>query len=492
MKYQRDMYKWLIICCMLLIPFVVVRSQEMQISSPVKMTSKLADFEILGKNQSGLYVHYYSNSKSEIELFNNQLRPVIKKEVALKDKNARLESILLREKGGVVFYSHNVYGKQYLKARWLTDYLETSSKVVVLDSMDKSKNYGFDPFYIKQSVNLQYFVVFSIFEERNKLAVKYQILNSELEQIDNGTFENLQKDVVLKSFKINNNGIIYAVMARQMRNSSLGDYLYDDIYTFIYDPHTKKGTQQKSKNEGFRFKNIVTEIDNKTDRAYTVANYRSQENTDDLGMVMMSTESNSSENFQYRYPYTRDAMATLHSYEAKDWKDQAMIIRPKRIIPQSDGGCLVISEGQYQYTRVVRSNPYAYPSMYGDVYTRVYDQNHYFDISTVSIDGKGNINWNIVMPKMQMTEGDGGMYSSFIMYESNNLLKFLFNEDIYSNGNFVEYNLNPAGVTKRVSVLNTEKDALILIPQKGMQISETEIVIPSEQKRNLQLVLFKY
>jgi len=78
------------------------------------------------------------------------------------------------------------------------------------------------------------------------------------------------------------------------------------------------------------------------------------------------------------------------------------------------------------------------------------------------------------------------------MYEANNVLKFLFNEDIYNNGNFIEYNINPLGNQKRISLFNSDKENLTLIPQKGKQISGNMVLIPSEQKRNLQFVLFKY
>ena len=136
---------------------------------------------------------------------------------------------------------------------------------------------------------------------------------------------------------------------------------------------------------------------------------------------------------------------------------------------------------------------YSYPYMTNNNFSsRVYSEDNYFDITAVSMDHQGNVNWNIVLPKKQITEGDGGLYSSFFLFESNHLLKFLFNEDIYTSGNFVEYNVNPAGRSKRISILNSEKEQFIPIPQRGVQISGTEIIIPSEQKRSLQLLLLKY
>ena len=96
------------------------------------------------------------------------------------------------------------------------------------------------------------------------------------------------------------------------------------------------------------------------------------------------------------------------------------------------------------------------------------------------------------MPKSQVSENDDGYYSSFAFFEANNVLKFLYNEDFYSNGNFVEYNVNPNGLTKRQSMMNSEKQNLVMVPLKAKQLDGHSIIIPSEQKRSIQFVLFQY
>ena len=96
------------------------------------------------------------------------------------------------------------------------------------------------------------------------------------------------------------------------------------------------------------------------------------------------------------------------------------------------------------------------------------------------------------MPKSQVSENDDGYYSSFAFLEANNVLKFLYNEDFYNIGNFVEYNVNPNGLIKRQSVMNSEKQNLVMLPLKGKQLDGRTIVIPSEQKRTLQFVLYLF
>lgn len=471
------------------------KAQELTLSPAIKVSPKLNDFEILGKNSNGIFVKYFGANKNEIEVFSNNLRPMIRREIDLKDRNTRIESIFLREQGGVVFYSRNEQTTQYLEAKRFSGNLQLSHESIVLDSIVKKKSSGFEPYYVKQSPDRKYFATFSIYESQNNFSVRYSIFDSMLEFVDGGIFENAQENIVLKSFKISDQGVVYAVMARLSKKKEMQDYSADEIYTYLYDSQSKKGVQQVSDSSPYAFKNFVTEIDAKTGRAFVAVNYINTQNKEDLGLLVMSSDSHQRDEKTYKHSFTKEAMMGLHSFSVKNWVDQALIIRPRKIIPQSGGGCLVISESQYRTTRVVRDMPsmHAYPYMYGNSYsTRVFDQNNYFDISTVSIDYDGQVNWTAVMPKKQITEGDGGLYSSFLLFQSNTLLKFLFNEDIYSSGNFVEYNLNPAGFSKRVSVLNSEQGQFAPIPQRGMQISPNELLIPSEQKKNLKFILIKY
>ena len=180
----------------------------------------------------------------------------------------------------------------------------------------------------------------------------------------------------------------------------------------------------------------------------------------------------------------------------KTWQDKASLVKPKRIVPRSDGGFILITEGEYKFTKAERINttnnsiyynstPYA-PSV------RYIEQNQYYDIGVFSVNTDGTIDWQATMPKAQVSENDEGYYSSFAFLEANNVLKFLYNEDFYNIGNFVEYNVNPNGLTKRLSVMNSEKQNLVLVPLKAKQLDGNSIVIPSEQKRNLQFVLFQY
>jgi hypothetical protein len=491
-SYFVCMHRWLLILFFFALLPATVQGQRLVKSFPVKLSSKLSDYEIIGKNSKGIYVHYFGNNEHQVEVFNEGLRSMQRKAIQLRDKNTKLEEIVMIHDGLLAFYSHIEGTQQYLKVRFLNDYLETSYSYLVLDSMPKFTYQGFEPYYIKQSQDLSKIASFSIFDDKGVFSVRFKLYNDSLMLLDQGVFEIERRDMVLKSFKVNNNGVIYAVMSRIGKGTDVHDYAYDEIYTFTFNPESKKIIRQDISSEGgFRFKQIITEISNTTNRGYVVACYKNRNEAYDLGLLVIGSEFAGKPGFLETYPFTKEQMAQMHSYEFKDWVDQAVIILPKRILPRSDGGCIIVNEGQYQYTRVIRTPP-TNVYFYGESFTRMYDQNHYFDILNYSIHPNGSMDWRVVLPKVQVTEGDGGLFSSFLMLETNNLLKFLFNEDVYNNGNFIEYNLNANGASKRVSLFNSDKDGITLIPQKGKQISGNQLLIPSEQKRNLQLVLFNY
>lgn len=469
--------------------FIQANGQELIKSFPVKLSNKYYDYEIVGKNNLGIIIHHYNSNDHMLELLNENLRSVMKKEINLRDKTVKLEDLVAVNGGVFAFYSQLLNGKQYLKARLVNEYLETSYSAISLDSLVQSSFDGFDPFYIKSSPDNRTISTFSIYDEKGFFAIKYKVFNDTLKLINSGNFELQGRDFVLKSFKINNKGKILAVVAHIAKSPDVFDYEYDAMYVFVYDPITGITTKSEIAEENVMYKQVITELSSKNEFCNIAACYKTKTNgKDEVGILSAKVEKDLTVS---KIPFTKEQIAQIHNYDFKDWIQQASIIKPKKILPRSDGGCVVIMEGQYQYTRVVRTVP-TNVYYYGDSYMRLYDQNHYFDILTYSLGPDGNLNWQSVSPKVQVTEGDGGLYSSYIMYEANNVVKFLFNEDIYNNGNFIEYNLNPIGNQKRISIFNSDKENLTLIPQKGKQISGNMVLIPSEQKRNLQFVLLKY
>jgi hypothetical protein len=484
-----------IILILLLIFFVEKISAQEYISSfPSKTINKYDDYEILGANINGIWVHYSKNEDHYIELYNNNLRILQKKPLLMMDKKSFIDYLVVRDYGMYAFYSQMSNGYQYIKATFVDLNINMSNSPVTLDSIAKSGLSGFEPYFLKSAMDNSHYCVFSVQEENNSFIVPFHLFDKDLNSIVKDKFIIDQKgEYVLKSFRISNKGLITAVIIK--KNTFRIDESFDinEIIILTYDSKTTTSKTYTVKQAKHEYKNIVTDISNTNDIFYLSTVKRSENDDTDISLFNYAIDLNSGNVlFEKEIPFEKESIEKTNSFEFKSWEEKASIIKPKKIIPLKDKGMMLITESEYTYSRVVRTSSYPSPYYVNDPNVLVYDQNHYFDITAYNISADSTKYWSTIMPKVQVTEGDNGAFSSFSVFESNNLLKFLYNDDIYNNGNFIEYNLNGNGTSLRKSLFSNEKMEVLPVPQKAKQIEGNCIIIPSQKKAGLQLIKIKY
>lgn len=95
--------------------------------------------------------------------------------------------------------------------------------------------------------------------------------------------------------------------------------------------------------------------------------------------------------------------------------------------------------------------------------------------------------WSSVMRKKQASEDDNGVYSSFLIVNEKDKLRFIYLDDISSSGVLNEYTLTSVGKSNRQTILNQEEKDMMLLPKMGKQVSPNEVIIPSYKNGALQL-----
>jgi hypothetical protein len=300
-------------------------------------------------------------------------------------------------------------------------------------------------------------------------------------------------ETTVKSIKINNTGNVVCVFGHKTRWPN-DEYEFERFTVMLYDRESKSIKENVISRPDLLFKNLITEVSTDREVIYLTSCYKNSHERDDVGFYIQAIDLRTNiVVIDQKIQLTEKDVIQSKTYDFKNWQDKASIMKPKRLVPRSDGGFILISEGEFKFTKVDKVQPMTYTYSYvPDPSVHYTDQNHFYDIYIYSINKLGEVEWKSDMPKSQISENDDGYYSSFAYLEANNVLKFFYNEDILSTGNFVEYNVNPLGKTKRVSVINSEKENVVLIPQKSKQVDGHSIIIPSEQKRVLQLVKFSY
>ncbi len=493
--FHTMMHKCVAVCCLF---FIISCSYAQTIvkSYPDKVASRFSDYEIIGKNNMGVIVHYFGNNESELVTYDDKLRIANRRELPFKGKGITLESFVLLQDKILVFYTSNSSDYQYFNLNIIDDKLNIAPTSLVIDSMPQANIGNGKAFYVKTSPDKSKLLTFSIVKTKTNYFVKFSVFSDSIKRISRNVFTMTNvNDVALRSIKVNNEGNVLAVVGDE-NGYATNDYNYDKYTIFTYNKSTNTIGELPLQQPDYIFKNLISEVSNKRDILYLVASYKSTKNKNDIGLYYQIIDFRTNNILLSKpVPFTPEILQKSQTSEFKTWQDKATLIKPKRIIPRSDGGLILITEGEYKVTRTERMpvNNYGYynsgpymPSV------RYVDQNHYYDINVFSINTDGTLDWQTDMPKAQVSENDDGYYSSFAFFEANNVLKFLFNEDFYNNGNFVEYNVNPNGLAKRQSVMNSEKQDLVMVPLKAKQLDGNTIIFPSEQKRTLQFVLFQY
>jgi hypothetical protein len=490
---QRHLLKMLMLLFFLFIQKIAL-SQDLQTSLPSKSLGKYDDYEIVGSNDNGIWLHYSKNEDHLIELYNDNLRLIQKKSLLITDKKTYIDYFTPNEYGLNVFCTQLVNGKQYFKVKSLDNSLNFNGGEMVLDSINRTGLLDFEPYFLKTSNNNKYFVIFRVNEDNSSFYINFHVFDNNFNSISKSKFTIEESgNFVLKSFKISDQGVLAAVVAKEDDYKLNDAYNLDFLHILIYDSKSSFNKSFTINEEKYNYKSIVTEISNESNILYYASCYQKERDNFDLGLHCLSIDLVTGKKLiDKNLPFTKEMIEKTNSYDFKSWDEKAAIVRPRKIIPLSNRGMMLITEGEYTYTRVVRTNPY--PSSYymNDPTTHIYDQNHYFDIFAFTVMGDNAVQWHTVLPKTQISEGDNGMFSSFTLFEAKNLVKFIFNDDIYNNGNLVEFDLNPNGDILKKSLFSSEKLDLTPVPKKAKQLQENVILIPSERKTGLQLIKIKY
>lgn len=110
------------------------------------------------------------------------------------------------------------------------------------------------------------------------------------------------------------------------------------------------------------------------------------------------------------------------------------------------------------------------------------------DVVIISLDQNHNPEWHKVFYKRQFSQNDDAIFSSFYSFLTPSRLRLIYNDEIKSNNTVSEYVLDPLGNYKRTSVLSTEYQNLKLRFREAIQISSTELLVPSQKNYDLSLV----
>ena len=190
------------------------------------------------------------------------------------------------------------------------------------------------------------------------------------------------------------------------------------------------------------------------------------------------------------YAFTDNTINDLYGKDAKD-KNTIDNFIIADVVWRADGGALLIMEMSYDFYR--RPNYIANPYPGTDPFrSRAWTNHLNEDMLLYSISPKAEPEWTKVIYKRQKSQDDQGIYSSFFTFKTPSRLRLIFNDEIKTSNTVSEYIFDSTGRVKRNSLLNTEYQNLKLRIKDALQISSTELLVPSQRSGFLSLVKIDY
>lgn len=157
--------------------------------------------------------------------------------------------------------------------------------------------------------------------------------------------------------------------------------------------------------------------------------------------------------------------------------------RVRQLIVRNDGGFVMIAEDFFITTRNSYNQGFGYYSWYYPTMSASVREYNFGDILAISCNGEGQPEWAEFIRKLQYSQEDGGLFSSYALINTGGALGFLFNDFNTSRSKIQLASLDANGKISVNSLTGYNNEDPDWLPKSGKQVSAKEFVVPC-LKRN--------
>lgn len=463
-------------------------AQKAQISNGVKLNNKVPNFRVLGKLGDKYVVERYGNNTHILDVYNTFMKSQMSRQISL-DKNEFIEKIWIQPKAGWIIRVKNEKTKNYILTSKMNDKLAIAQKYQVLDSIVERKDLLESNLRTKLSLNESKILIYTPIFSQGEIDYFYtkvydlnmKLVNQKL--IKEPTLLN-QKfvDVIL----LNDGSYIFITK----QENGKGLYYFNYIQK---DGSIKKYQYTPIKNV---FKKLEFEIDNENN-ALMIAGFfsrKSESRKEKYGASEFFISKLNLNDFSNVYteivPITPEFYFNLTSKESSLDPPQLFTFYVHSIIPQIDGGAIVFTESYFKTEESSLNNNYVSISGITSYnYSTVYNFN---DIIAYHIDSTGHCYQQQIIRKKQISRNDGGSFSSFYVFNSQDKLQTLFLDEIDRYTHLSAAPIENKRSSESKTILNIGNKNVFPIIKMSKHSAPNELLIPSYNRNKMQLIKMTY
>lgn len=448
--------------------------------------------KVIGQNERGFFVlrsaTAFNNKQDQLRLRDNKveisfvgknLAPIWNYSLTTFSNEIEIQDISFVNDSLYVFFAsvnkeankNELYAQKINLKKGMPDV-----KPILIDEIqfDKKRNRGL--FYIKHSKNNKLISV--MYKQTDlddeKLNINISVLDTNLQLVWRNKYKTEFYDgtLYLNDFKLSNDSSVYVLTSLDLDKKLLRDKKYT---LNIANAKSNKLRPILISLDKYFINDIKMEIDYINNQIVMAGFYSELNSFSSAGIVYANINVNA-ETIKPRI-YTESFKAKfLNEFNTEKTINRGTELINyyiDRIIVRTDGGVVLIAESNY----ITESTNY---NSYYQLYTTSYTY-HYDNILLFSINPNGNIHWESIVRKNQVSEDDAAFYSSYIICLDVDKVHVIYNKQIRKSTDILTCTIDNKGESTE-KVMIKENDNILLMPAGGKQISADQIVIPCIQK----------
>lgn len=473
------MKKLPILLLLLAAPFL--RAQEVTVSEPVSVREDYA-YHIIGDDQGHVLLVRDKRSRFEVQGYDARMKLHWAKEVELDKKNPEIINVANLNGKFCVLYHGRQRNQPVLKAaRYSTAAnLLDSATIKVFDPTFYTPN-----FQVVFSENEQIALLWYIENQRDITTLAFDMQSMKL--LWENTFSPERISLLQDEWHmlVSNEGDMFFILLKENAGSRQREHF---IEVFDFGPGTNQLLRRYAIPLGKYLTYDVRFSYDNLNRELKAAGFFTDENISRAeGFYYLSIAPTNPDALQLHFHrFETDFIAVLT--EKEKVKNTGLAdVSVQDVIHRRDGGIILVGEMNKEVQRGVSATNYYNRSNFRPIIDYYYD-----DVFLIALHPDGNIHWKNILHKKQYSQDDDAAYSSYFLAKTPSAIRLIFNDEIKQGTMVSEYVVRANGDYDRHAVMSTERKELGLRFRSGVQISATELIIPSERRNKLKLVRVKY
>lgn len=462
-----------------------IQAQKVTVADEINIRNDFA-YDILGQIEDNIILYRNKGMDHYINVYDKNLRFKREKELLFEKKKVKMHYIVPRDSFFNIVYSYKVRDTVYYKLNEYDQNALLTDSLTLLKKEDKDipKHYRYVTSEDKSKT-----VIFA--HEKGRI-LYMKVIDNELKQIV------WDADVELKNINLRKDfrKVIVA-------NDGMVLYLFEqDNSRFRKEDHvlTLLGFQNSEV--------ILTSLVELYDIVSCDLEMAYNNTSGNVVIAGLSSEKNV--NAATDYYFINKHISQLADYEKVDFvkldptfikevygkkknkEKELKDFNVNNLLLRQDGGFLMVCEMSREYQRRTAFNTVSRSSRNYSPGNRGWTDHYNEDIIMVSVHPDGREHWKNILYKKQSSQDDNAAFSSYFIFQTPSRLKVIYNDEIKNNNTVSEYVLNPLGQHERNSLLSTDYQNLRLRFRDAIQLSNYQLLVPSEKSYNLRLVKIEY